>query len=133
MAKKKTKQAAGRAARNKGASGERELASFLKDLLGVHFHRTQQYCGKAGDSDVTGEVQGIHWESKRTETLSVYKAMQQARDDCKDDSLPVVCHRRNAKPWLLIVELNELPELVRKLAPFVLESVLATVEAPTDD
>ena len=37
--------------RAKGARAERELANKLKEH-GFQAHRTQQFCGKAGNSDV---------------------------------------------------------------------------------
>lgn len=105
----------GRAAKEKGKRGEREAAAALNEVLGLKpktLHRSQQYCGKAGDSDVVG-VDGLHIESKRQEKLSIYTAVDQAKEDCKDGSIPIVMHRRNHKKWLLIVEVDELPKLAR--------------------
>ena len=44
--------------RAKGADGEREIASILRDY-GYDARRGQQYCGANGDADVTG-LPGIH-------------------------------------------------------------------------
>jgi|688.fasta_scaffold15194_16 hypothetical protein len=107
----------GRAAKNKGKRGEREAADALNTVLGLEpktLHRSQQFCGKSGDADVVG-IEGLHIESKRQETLSLYAAMGQAVSDCKPGSIPVVMHRRNHKKWLLIVEVENLVDLVRVL------------------
>lgn len=103
----------GRMSRNKGKAGERELAKKLEELFGVPCRRGQQYSGVEG-KDVIGPP-GLHCECKRTETLSLYPAMQQATRDAADDEIPVVFHRRNGKPWLAIVPLDQLPALANKL------------------
>ena len=56
----------------------------------------------------------MRFEVKRTEKLQLYAAMQQAIDDAQDH-LPVVLHRANTRPWVAIVRLEDLPELVVKL------------------
>ena len=44
--------------KRKGKAGELELSHKLKDY-GYDCHRSQQYCGSAGDADVVG-LDGIH-------------------------------------------------------------------------
>lgn len=101
--------------RTKGATGERELRDELERLFGVTCERTAQRCGKGGTADVRG-LDGVHVECKRTESLSVYAAMEQAVADSQGTGdVPVVFHRRSRKKWLAIVELDRLPELVAKL------------------
>lgn len=97
--------------RNKGAVGERELASKLREY-GYECRRGQQYCGANGDADVIG-LPGIHIECKRTEKLSLYDAMDQAKRDCKDQ-MPVVMHRRNNCEWLAIMRLEDFIELYKE-------------------
>lgn len=105
----------GRASRNKGKRGERELAEELARILSTPARRTQQYNGQ-GDSDVvTSDYPGIHWESKRTEKLKLYDAMDQAVSDKKEGQVPVVCHRKNGREWVLIVRLADLPTLISHL------------------
>ena len=108
----------GKMQRNKGARGERELARALLKLFGDavepgSIYRSVQYCGKEGSGDVLG-VPGVHIESKRTEKLSIYKAMSQAQDDCGKD-IPIVCHKRNLEQWLVICELHDLVKLSRAI------------------
>lgn len=89
----------------KGARGERELASKLKEY-GYDCRRGQQYCGANGDADVVG-LPGIHIECKRVEHLNIYDAISQAKHDKKDDELPAVFHRKNESKWLVTMELDD--------------------------
>ena len=65
----------GKASREKGKRGERELAGRLREY-GYDARRGQQYSGMDGD-DVVG-LPGIHIECKRVERLDLYAAMDQA-------------------------------------------------------
>lgn len=104
----------GRMSRNKGKVGERELAAKLTELFGEQCRRSAQYCGKAGDADVVG-IPGVHVECKRTETLALWKALEQATQDAVDGSTPIVCHRPNKRPWIVVAYLDDLPKLVNQL------------------
>lgn len=95
--------------KQKGARGEREAAAALREVLGCDARRGQQYSGVEGE-DVVTSVDGVHFEVKRTETLSLYKAMKQATQDARGQ-VPVVLHRRNHEEWLVVVPLVRLPEL----------------------
>ena len=86
--------------RQKGAAGERQLATILRGY-GYDTRRGQQFSGANGDADVVG-LPGIHIECKRTEKLNIDKALQQAiRDNYADelkqgiDLIPAVFHRSN--------------------------------------
>lgn len=91
--------------RQKGARGERELASKLRDY-GYETRRGQQYCGANGDADVVG-LPGIHIECKRVEHLNLYDAMSQSRRDAKPEETPVVMHRKNDCEWLVTMRLSD--------------------------
>lgn len=97
--------------RAKGAAGEREWAAKLGELFGLTARRGRQYSGDADAPDVIGSWPGTHPEVKRTETLSVYKAMDQAARDC-GDKVPYVAHRRNRREWLVIVRADDLVRFV---------------------
>lgn len=97
--------------RNKGCRGERELAQVLR-AHGYECRRGQQYCGANGDADVVG-LEGIHIECKRTEKLSLYDAILQAKHDAKDGELPVVMHRRNNHEWVAVLSLEDFMKLYR--------------------
>lgn len=92
--------------RNKGAVGERELAAELNRLFGTATRRGQQYNGLEGE-DVVG-LGGIHVESKRVEKLNIYAAIEQAVKDAKSTKIPAVFHRKNNKPWLVTVRLDDI-------------------------
>lgn len=103
-----------RASREKGARGERELAKEFARLFGVEAYRGRQYHGRDDAPDIVCGIPGVHVECKRTEALSLYPAMEQAKADA-GDSVPIVVHRRNGKPWLVVVELENLLELSRSI------------------
>ena len=90
----------------KGAVGERELAALLS-AAGYE-------CQRGGSlsfgeiPDVLG-LPGIHIECKRVEKLNVGEAMEQAIRDSERmlDGLPALFHRRNRKPWLVTMRLQD--------------------------
>ena len=103
--------------RRKGSVGERELARKLRDEYGYKdAKRGQQYCGLAGNADVVDALPGIHIECKRTERLSLYEAMSQAKRDAREDELPAVFHRKNNAEWVVIMTLDDWMNLYREFA-----------------
>ena len=102
----------GSMSRRKGAAGEREAAAALNEVLGTHLHRGRQYHGGPDSPDLAGDMPGLHIEVKRVERLSLYPAMYQARRDAAPDQVPVVMHRANNRPWLIVVEVVDLIRLL---------------------
>ena len=98
--------------RNKGCRGERELANKLKEY-GYDCRRGQQFCGANGDADVVG-LDGVHIEVKRTERLSLYDALAQAKHDAREGEMPVVMHRKNNCEWVVIQPLEDWIELYKE-------------------
>ena len=98
--------------RDKGCRGERELANKLKEY-GYDCRRGQQYCGANGDADVVG-LEGVHIECKRTERLSLYDALAQAKHDAREGEMPVVMHRKNHCEWVVIQPLEDWIELYKE-------------------
>ena len=100
----------GAASQRKGAAGERELASRLREY-GYEIER--------GGSLSFGEVPdlvglpGVHIECKRVERLNVPEAMQQAVKDSArfQDGMPALFHRRNRQPWLVTLRLEDFMQL----------------------
>ena len=96
----------GKTSQRKGAAGERELAALLS---------AAGYDCQRGGSLSFGEIPdvlglpGIHIEVKRVEKLNVGEAMEQAiRDsDRMLDGMPALFHRRNRKPWLVTMRLED--------------------------
>lgn len=98
--------------KQKGGRGEREFASFLKEEFGIEARRGIQFQGSPDSPDVVTDLKHIHFEVKRTETFSPYKALEQARAD-SGDKIPVVAHRRNRKEWILVIHARDLKNFSR--------------------
>lgn len=102
----------GTRSQRKGAAGERELASILRE----HGYD----CSRGGSlsfgevPDLTG-LPGIHVECKRVERLNVQETMDQAIRDSErmQDGIPTLFHRRNRKPWLVTIRLEDWLKLYR--------------------
>jgi hypothetical protein len=103
----------GKASRDKGKRGERDLANTLSQL-GVRSRRGVQYRGGPGSPDVVTALSGIHVECKRTEQLSLYPALWQAYEEMPADHMPVVMHRRNGKPWVVVLNLDDFVKICRE-------------------
>lgn len=98
--------------RQKGARGERELASKLREY-GFETRRGQQYSGANGDADVVG-LPGVHIECKRVEHLRLEDAMSQSKREARDGEIPVVMHRKNNSEWLVTLPLALFMEMYRE-------------------
>lgn len=96
----------GKASRDKGKAGERELANKLKELGFDGCRRGVQYCGADGSADVVG-LPGVHIECKRVEALNIHKAMAQAVSDAREGEAPAVFSRRSREGWLVTMPLEE--------------------------
>lgn len=101
----------GKASREKGKRGERELANVLKSY-GYNAKRGVQYHGGEDSPDVVG-LPGVHIECKRTERLDLYGAMAQAKADSGENK-PAVMHRKNNCEWVVIQPLKDWIELYRE-------------------
>jgi len=98
--------------RDKGARGERELASELRKH-GYDCHRGMQFKGGPDSPDVEG-LPHIHIECKRVERLNIYDAIDQARRDARGTSdLPTVFHRKNNCDWLVTMRLEDWMKLYK--------------------
>lgn len=101
----------GKFSREKGKRGEQELAVKLRELGLGGAYRSQQYCGSNTSADLLGIPQ-IHAEVKRCEKLSIYVAYEQAKHDAEGTiDMPTVFHRRNGKPWLVVMSLKDWAKL----------------------
>lgn len=97
--------------RNKGKGGELEAARVLR-LYGYDARRGQQYKGGADSPDVVG-VPRLHIEVKRTEHFALYDALEQSKRDAGDNEIPVVMHRKNRRPWVMVLSVADFMELYR--------------------
>lgn len=104
----------GKSSQRKGADGERELIAALEE----YGYKTERGGSLSfGDKpDVIG-LPGIHIEVKRVERLNVQAAMEQAIYDSKrfEDGAPTLFHRRNRKPWLVTMRLDDWMKLYNGL------------------
>lgn len=106
-----TQKNKGRAAKNKGKVGEREVANILKEK-GFVARRGQQFSGEGDSPDVVWDVPWAHIEVKRTEKCSPYAFLEQAKEDAKGKN-PVVFHRQNKREWIAILPMDDYLELVK--------------------
>lgn len=97
--------------RTKGKVAELEFSKFLTER-GFPARRGAQFHGGSESPDVVSELPDWHCECKRTETLSLYKAMDQATTDAAGRRTPFVAHRRNKKPWLAVCYAEDFVKLV---------------------
>ena len=96
----------GKAARNKGANAERELAHLIQDMWGYDVRRGMVFNNQ---SDLIG-LKEIHVEVKRVENLNLRAAMDQAIREAekRQDGIPAVFHRRSRERWKVTMELRDL-------------------------
>lgn len=80
----------GKLQRDRGASTEREIASYLSDQLGVAVKRK---LGQARDSGEDINVPPFRLEVKRRKRLSVIHFMQQCEHGSEANEIPVVVMR----------------------------------------
>lgn len=100
--------------RNKGKRGEREAAAEIRRLFRTDADRGCQYAGSHESPDIRTAIACVHFEVKRTESLRLYHAMNQAIADA-GENIPVILHKQNRQPWVAIVRLDDLPQLAVQL------------------
>ncbi len=113
---KEYRSARGRAAREKGKRGEREVAKLFKDAGFADAKRTAQFCGKTGDAADVDGVPGLHIEVKRVEREAVRKWMDQAARDAEvggQGNIPVVVHRKSGDEWLVTLKFEDFLEIMK--------------------
>lgn len=101
----------GKMQREKGKRGERELAKELRELGFNECKRGQQFSGIEGE-DVVG-IEGVHIECKRTETLRLYEALDQAIRDADGKKIPIVCHKKNRGEFVAVLRLRDVVEFAK--------------------
>lgn len=101
--------------RAKGARGEREGAQEWARVTGCQARRGQQFAGGTDSPDVVHDCGAIHLEVKRVERGNPYDWMDQAVRDA-GGKIPLVLHRRNNRPWLAIVRLDDVTRLAAEIA-----------------
>ena len=104
--------------RQKGARGEREAAKVLSETFCCEARRGCQFAGGKDSPDVQTTIEGVHFEVKRVQRLSIHNAIDQAVNDA-GDKVPCVLHRRDRTEWLLTVRLRDVTKLAARLAEAV--------------
>lgn len=104
----------GRCSRERGKRGERQLAAALT-AAGFPAARGQQHRGGPDSPDVRCEALPVHWESKLTEKFQLYAALEQAQREAPAGRMAVVAHRRNRKPWVAVLALDDFLALMHRL------------------
>lgn len=99
----------GKASREKGKRGERELAGILRSY-GYAAKRGVQYQGGSDSPDVVG-LPGVHIECKRVERLNLDAAIDQSVADAGDDELACVFHRKNGSKWNVSMPMEDFMKL----------------------
>lgn len=96
--------------KRKGRDGEEELVRIIREQGFPRIRRSQQYCGKSGESaDLVG-LPNIHIECKRVEKLNIFEAIKQAiRDVLHSGTSKLACvfHRKNKERWLVTMTLED--------------------------
>ena len=104
----------GMKSKRKGNDGERELLHLLQDR-GIEAQRNdQRYVGGRCNPDVGAQIgnREFHFEVKRTEKFRLYEALSQAQRDAETEHMPVVAHRSNRHPWVVVLTLDDFLQLV---------------------
>ncbi len=97
----------GKASRNKGARGERELFGLLSERLGFVVTRNLSQTRDAGCDSLS--VPGFTIECKRVESSFQTAWMQQAIAAIRPDhEIPVVFYRASRCPWRVAVRCSDL-------------------------
>lgn len=104
----------GKMSRTKGKVGEREAAKELSRILDRDVTRSQQYKGAEHSADLANTGK-LHFEVKRIERFNLYDALEQADHDRGENSIPVVLHRRNRKPWVCVIYLDDVNSFVEEM------------------
>ena len=101
--------------KKKGSAGEREFLHLLEER-GVEARRNEQrYVGGLDNPDISAQLGGvpIHFEIKRAERFRLYDALEQAQRDANGHALPVVAHRQNRRPWVVVMTLEDFLSIMK--------------------
>ena len=98
--------------RNKGRQAEQEVASILRDELGLEIHRNWQQQAAIGGCDLVG-VPGWGIEIKRAKEARLSEWWgQTAEQAARDNVRPVLLYRLDRQSWMAMMSLYDLrPDL----------------------
>ena len=97
--------------RRKGKGGELEAAKILNELLPhAEARRSQQFKGDKTAADLTCPgLPNMQFEIKRRQSMNLHTVMKKSLEDCGEDDVPVILHRKNNEEWLMTIRLEDLP------------------------
>lgn len=101
--------------RQKGKRIERELVKLLHEHGFISARRGQQFRGGEDSPDVICEELPVHWEAKSAERLNIYDAVEQARCDAGLADYPVVALKKNRRPWVVIMDMDDFMMIMKQL------------------
>jgi Holliday junction resolvase len=105
----------GKASRDKGKKGEREVANMFTNLgLKARRMAPMQAQKKAPEADVALEVEGFHVEVKRREKISIQQWMREVEAKAHPLEVPVCAFRSNGEPWRVCMPLEDFADLLKK-------------------
>lgn len=104
----------GRKNKRKGKVREREVANILK-ARGLDARRSQQYAGSIESSDVVcDKLSEFHIEVKGQQNINLYAVLDKCLEDCKGEKKPLLFWKRDRKPWLAVLSMEDFIYLVIK-------------------
>ena len=98
----------GKASRDKGKRGEREVAQLLKDR-GIHHDRTLD-----GRNQVHGDIllRDMALEVRRREQVSIVKWSREHEAEVPDHLIAAVVYRTNGEPWRISLPLDDFLSII---------------------
>ena len=98
-------------AKTKGKNGELAAAKILNDLLPhAKARRSQQFKGDKTAADLTCPgLPNIQFEVKRRQSMNLHSVMKKSLEDCGENDVPVILHRKDNEEWLMTIRLEDLP------------------------
>ena len=112
----RTKEAQGRASRERGKRGERDARDLWRQHGFLTAERTVQVKGGTDASDIIipGVSHHFHAEVKNVETFHLYPSLHKAADDAGLLKIPFVMHKRNGQDFCVILDAEEFIALMKK-------------------
>ena len=123
----------GKSSRDKGASGERELAGVLTYLLGNQTVQRELSQTRDGGCDLVlkSTAGDVNVEVKRVERRSpdIYGWLGQCDASCDNGQLAVVAWRPSRRGWTVTMSVEDFARLVREAQPAAPEDSWSEEEA----
>lgn len=121
------KKKLGKRSKTKGSNYERKIAKIFKDYLGIELHRTPLSGGfaksKKRGNDFKGDIVPLednidfklHIEAKDHKTWKLQEWINQAKEDCAEDKIPIVVfHKYNTSEDYVALSLSDFLKIIDK-------------------